>query len=301
MRKKKTNEQFVKEAEELHSGKYDYSLVEYKGALTKIKIICPTHGVFEQTPNSHIQGSGCIKCRNNNLLYSLEEFIKKAKEVHGEKYDYSLVEYNDCKIKIKIVCPAHGVFEQTPDSHIRGAGCPSCSGNKKLTTKEFIKKAKEVHGEKYDYSLTDYKGVDNIIKIVCPIHGIFEQTPYKHVRRKQGCAVCKFSHGEREIYNILKNNNIKFIHQYRFKNCKFKNPLPFDFYLPEDNICIEFQGIQHFKKIDFWGGENMLKKQKEHDKIKENYCIENNIKLIKINYNDNIEECMYSNLSFTCS
>ena len=86
-----------------------------------------------------------------------EDFIKKAKAVHGDKYDYSLVEYKNSRIKVKIICPIHGIFEQAPGNHLLGAGCPDCSGRKRSTTEEFIQRARAIHGDKYDYSLVDYK------------------------------------------------------------------------------------------------------------------------------------------------
>ena len=122
-----------------------------------------------------------------------EDFIKKAKAIHGDKYDYSLVDYKNCKIKVKIICPVHGIFEQTPDKHLNDKnGCKKCA-NEKLREdrkdKDFIQKAKEVHGDKYDYSLVDYKNNQTKVKIICPIHGIFEQNAYYHINGG-GCPEC---------------------------------------------------------------------------------------------------------------
>ena len=123
----KTTEEFIKKAKEIHGDKYDYSLVDYKNAHTKIKIICPKHGIFEQLPLNHLSGKKCPKCKG--YYKTTEEFIKEAREIHGNKYDYSLVDYKNSREKIKIICPKHGVFEQTPHNHLCGSGCPKCSSS----------------------------------------------------------------------------------------------------------------------------------------------------------------------------
>lgn len=126
MSKKKTTEEFIKEAKILYGDKYDYSKVEYFGNKQKVCIICPKHGEFWQTPNSHLRGRGCPKC-GGTAKSNTREFIKRAESVHGNKYNYSLVDYKTSKRKVKIICPEHGVFEQTPDMHLKGRGCPKCN------------------------------------------------------------------------------------------------------------------------------------------------------------------------------
>jgi len=119
--KRLTTEEFIEKSIKVHGDRYDYSLVEYKNAHTKVKIICKEHGVFEQTPNTHLNGSGCLECGGTKQL-NTKKFIKKAKEIHGKKYDYSLVNYINAKTKIKIICTNHGEFEQTPNSHLNSCG-----------------------------------------------------------------------------------------------------------------------------------------------------------------------------------
>jgi len=121
-----------------------------------------------------------------------EQFIEKAKAIHSDKYDYSLVEYKNNRTKVKIICHEHGIFEQRSDSHLRGQGCSKCKGGgkKKLTTEEFIKKAKNIHGDKYDYSLVEYKNNKTKVKIICPIHDVFEQRPGSHLKGCD-CPKCK--------------------------------------------------------------------------------------------------------------
>ena len=185
---KLTTEEFVKKAREVHGDKYDYSKVEYKNSATKVCIICPIHGEFKQTPNNHLRGQNCPKCGGRGKLIT-EDFIKKAKEVHGNKYDYSKADYKNNHTKVTIICPAHGEFKQIPSSHLQGSGCPKCGGREKLTTEGFIKRAKEIHDNKYDYSKVDYKNAVTKVTIMCPIHGKFEQKPSDHLSSK-GCPKC---------------------------------------------------------------------------------------------------------------
>ena len=179
---------FVKKSREIHGDKYDYSKVCYKNTNTKVTIICPTHGEFEQKPSNHLQGQGCSKCSNKYKL-TTKDFIKKSREIHDDKYDYSKVDYRNANAKVIIICPTHGKFEQTPHSHLLGNGCPKCSGNVKLTTMEFIEKAKEVHGDKYDYSKVEYKNAREKVCIICPKHGDFEQISNLHLQGS-GCPKC---------------------------------------------------------------------------------------------------------------
>ena len=129
--------------------KYDYSKVEYTNSKTKVCIICPIHGEFWQIPSSHLSGKGCKKCgminAHNKQKLTTTDFLNKLKEIHGDKYDYSKVEYVSYNTKVCIICPIHGEFWQTPDNLLHKHGCPSCGGSKKITTEEFIKRAKEVH------------------------------------------------------------------------------------------------------------------------------------------------------------
>ena len=209
-----------------------------------------------------------------------EIFINKANIKHENKYDYSKVEYINNKEKIKIICPIHNEFIQTPNDHLNGCGCPICGSNK-LNTLKFIEKAECIHENKYDYSKVEYIHSKNKVKIICPEHGEFIQIPNHHLNGA-GCPICKESRGEREIKKFLNLHNIKFAHQKRFLMCKDKKPLPFDFYLPELNVCIEFNGRQHYRPVPYWGGDKNFEKQQKRDKIKLNFCIVNKINLIII-------------------
>jgi len=164
--KKITTDNFITKSKEIHNDEYDYSLVKYVNSNTKVKIICKEHGIFEQKPTNHFNNKqGCPKCNGKNL--NTEDIIKKFSSIHGDKYDYSLVKYINTNIKVKIICPEHGIFEQKPIQHLQGKRCQKCFGGIKLTQKEFINNSKNVHGDEYDYSLVEYKNARTKVKIIC--------------------------------------------------------------------------------------------------------------------------------------
>lgn len=295
---KMNNESFIEKAIKIHGYEWDYSLVDYVNTSTKIKIICKKHGIFEQTPNCHLRKRRCPKC-HGNMKYTNKTFIEKCEKIWGpklyKKYDLSLIKYKDNKSPIKIFCKIHNdFFEQRPDMFLQKHGCDFCGGTFKLTTEDFIKKSKLIHGDSIDYSLVDYKGAHIKVKLICQKHQHeFKQKPYRHLSGC-GCPICKLSIGEKKIKNYLDNNKIYYISQHTFENCKYKNSLPFDFYLPKYKTCIEFDGIQHYKIVEHFGGKNTLELNKIKDNIKNNYCKINNIKLIRIPYNkiDEIENIL---------
>ena len=279
---------FLIRAKNIHGNKYSYDKVIYSNNYTPIVIICSEHGEFLQKPINHINKKhGCPKC-SKTIKTTVNKFIEQAKKIHGGKYDYSLINYINAKTKIIIICPTHGQFTSTPSSHIhQKTGCSKCSEKYKYTNKEFIDKAKNIHLDRYDYTKVNYKNNYTKITIICPIHGEFKQTPSNHLSGK-GCEICCNSQNETIISTFLKNKGIRFIAQHKFPDCKNIKLLPFDFYLPDYNMCIEYNGKQHYKPITFFGGEIGYKKQKKRDQIKINYCSINNIRLIIINDNDNI-------------
>ena len=279
---------------------YDYSKFKYTKMREKVIIICKKHGEFFPTCSNFKKGSGCPECskkiiRNygNNSTKKLTqvEIIKRFKKVHKDKYDYSKVDYINSSTKVEIICPEHGSFFQIPASHIRKHGCPKCSILKRsilrisnsYNTQSLIKKFKDVHGNKYDYSEVKYINTNSKVEIICSKHGSFFQNIYSHFNGV-GCPKCNSSKGEEKIRLYLEKYKINYIEQYRFNNCKNINPLPFDFYLPELNILIEFDGKQHFKPIFHFGGKKEFLKIQKRDKIKTEFVKKNNIKLIRIPY-----------------
>ena len=230
------------------------------------------------------------------------EFIKKCILKYGNKYDYSKVKYINSKVKVCIIChekdefgEEHGEFWQRPNDHLNGCGCPKCNDKYIPTTEEWIKKAKQVHGDKYDYSKTVYINSQTNICIICPEHGEFWQLPSTHLKGS-GCPLCVGTHGEQYIMEFLNKNNIQFEFQKTFKWLKYRKNLYLDFYLPELKCCIEFQGEQHYKPINF-GSKNKkellseFKLIQKRDIVKEKLCRENNIRIFYIKYDElfNIE------------
>lgn len=263
MPKKKTKEQFISDAIKIHGNIYSYENVIYVNSKTKVKIICPVHGDFFQIPNAHLNGNKCPKCSKRNVK-STEEFIDECKKLHGNKYDYSAVEYKNNKQKIVIICKEHNNrFEIYARSHLNGIGCQKCK------IKKYIPLFNKVHNNYYSYEEAEYNGHLESIKITCPVHGIFLQNPFYHLDGC-GCSQCnmKLSKGEMYIKIFLEENNINFEQQKRFCDCKNNYTLPFDFFIESENICIEFDGLQHYVPIDYFGGDKVFLRQLENDKIK---------------------------------
>lgn len=187
-RQRITKEIFISRSKEIHKNRYDYSKVIWVNQKTDVCIVCPVHGDFWQKPKNHIRGNGCQKCFATPKS-STKEFIKKAKAIYGEEYDYSKVEYQGNKNKVCIICSKHGEWWMSPNNHLRGHRCPGCYGTPKYTNDEFITMAKKIHGNKYDYSKIEYKGNKTNVCIICPKHGEFWQKPQSHLNGN-GCSKC---------------------------------------------------------------------------------------------------------------
>ena len=216
---KRTSEETISDFASIHNEFYDYSKTIYTDMKTKVTITCPTHGDFEQLPGSHMSGHGCKQCADiktkEAIQSSTEEWVTKAKLVHGNKYDYSKVVYTAAKNKVTIMCLEHGDFEQTPNNHTnQSQGCPNCGlesniGRFLSNTLEFIKKAVMVHGDKYRYDMVNYLGNRAPISITCTTHGSFKQTPHAHLRG-YGCTSCAkygFDKNKPGLLYILSINN----------------------------------------------------------------------------------------------
>lgn len=283
----KSSEDFIKNSIKVWGDKYDYSQCEYKNARTKVKIIYDGI-VFEQLPNSHLSGFPCEGFLDQKV------FLQKAIKKWGNKYDYTLVKFVNANTKVRIILNGT-IYEQTPHNHLKYAPEKRLS---KKTNDEFISEAKEIHDNKYSYDKVIYVSDRNKVTITCPIHGDFEQSCNAHIRG-QGCPSCKESKGEREICAFLNRYQINFDRQKKFDDCKYENHLRFDFYIPSARTCIEFDGIQHFQPLDYFGGHIAYFKLKEKDKIKSDYCEDNYINLIRIRYDqiDDIYQILWNNLS----
>ena len=273
--KRKPIEQFIEEARSIHGDKYDYSKVVYRDGGTKICVVCRIHGDFMIRPNDHLKGAGCPKC-GGVYQPTTEEFIEKAKSVHGDKYDYSKVKYVNNRSKVGIVCPEHGLFFQTPHNHLAGQGCPLCgyqarAEHNSQTLEDFINKANSVHGGKYDYGATQLnRGRE--VKITCPKHGEFEQSPHDHLQGC-GCPACgyKLSRGENEIAEFIKSLgfSVKTRSRDLIKNREI------DIYVPEKNVAVEFDGL-------LWHSERFKENPMAYHIDKTEKCANAGIRLIHV-------------------
>lgn len=204
--KRLTKKQFVAKAQAIHGDRYDYTDSVYHSIRSKIKIRCRIHGEFEQTTKLHLKGRGCPKCKGQNAALKLrmpsDEVLRQMKAKHGDKYDYSKAVIKGKKIhKIEIICPKHGTFWQTPSMHISGQGCPECGldvlrTHLVLSQEEFLKRAKDKHGDKYDYSKAVYTRLHEDVTIICSTHCEYTQPAYYHLSGS-GCPKC--AHQESKI------------------------------------------------------------------------------------------------------
>lgn len=222
---KYSNEKIIEQFREIHGDLYDYSLLEYQGDKSKVKIICRKHGVFTQWVSGHKKGSGCRQCALNSLKpkYTTEQIIEQFKKKHGDRFDYSLVDYKKSTEKIKIICKKHGVFEQLPGMHRKGQGCAQCMyDGKRLPYDKVIQEFQNTHGLLYDYALVEYENIDQKVKISCATHGVFEQSPWHHMRG-DGCPKCvgKYSTSE----EILKSFREVHGDRYDYSQVDFKYKL----------------------------------------------------------------------------
>lgn len=296
MGSRKTKEQFIADAKKLFGDYYDYSLVDYVNNNTKVKIICPVHGVFEQVPRNHTSGIGCWKCGRvvtaNKTRHTTAEFIENATKIHGDKYDYSEVEYTRTQDKVKIICKKHGAFYQRPNQHIKGNGCPVCGFESMVAktssnTERYVQQARKILGDRYDYSKVNYKNYLTNIEIVCREHGSFFQLPYQHLKGK-GCPICSASTGEKEIIDYLNQKKLDFVYQKTFDDLSDVQKLRYDFYVPSKNLLIEYNGVYHYKVVN--GDVAKYEYQIKHDKMKSDYAKKNNIPLLVIKYTENVKE-----------
>lgn len=295
-----STDKFISKLANIHGNNYDYSSTVYMGSNKPITYKCYMHGDITQIARTHMSGSKCPHCgyekkRNIKTRITKEEFISRSNKKFGNLFDYSksvIDNTTNMFTKIIIICKVHGEFEQTLSNHLSSKfGCSKCRdvevGKKfalyyRETYGSYVDRFKKIHGNKYDYSNVDESvGCKTKVKIVCPIHGDFYQTLEKHLMH--GCSKCSSSHGESKVREWLIKNNIAFVEQKRFDNCRNKKPLPFDFYIESLNICIEYDGEFHYKTMDI-NNEETLRYVQSNDLIKNNFCLNTKIKLIRIPY-----------------
>ena len=282
--KKMTTIDFVTKSKIVHNNFFSYEKTEYINSNSKVIVTCPIHGDFEVKANNHLNCANFKKCQHEGISHEItilkkhknstkkltnEEFLKKCFEKWGNKYTYEKTEYIASRKKVIITCPIHGDFEITPNHFLNGRGCAYCAKNGIIDNGKFIEKAKKIHGDKYDYSKIQYMSTHKQICIICPDHGEFWQTPANHLKG-EGCPLCKQSKLENTIHLFLKENHLNFIPQKKFK---WLGRQSLDFYLPDYNIAIECQGIQHFETVPFFKNNNIFRLDNKKQKLCEKHGV----------------------------
>lgn len=292
---KKIHSQYVKELSVVNP---DIEVLEeYVNTNTPILHKCKIDGyVWKVCPSSILRGHGCPMCARRELqkqkLKSHEQYIKEVSIINPNIE--VLEQYIDAKTPILHRCRIDGnEWKTVPDSIIRGCGCPVCAGNILKTTNQYIKDVAVVNPD--IEVLGEYINAKTPILHKCKIDGNQWMASPTNILSGGCCPQCQESSGERIIRQWLISHNIKYISQKTFIDCKDINMLPFDFYLIDYNICIEYDGRQHFEPVDFAGegeewAQQQFKKTQYHDKIKNTYCENNDIPLLRIPYFKNIEE-----------
>lgn len=294
----KSKNDFITDCNRVHGNKYDYSLVEYEHSHKKVKIICPIHGVFEQTPTNHISGkNGCRKCSGNDRK-DKQKFIFESNKIHNNKYDYTLIEYVNRNKKVKIICPVHGIFEQIPKNHLNGFGCSKCTGNNKKSTKEFIEISKKLFGEKFDYTLTEYLGMSYKVKLICKEHNfIFEINAHNHLYHKFSCPLCNNKSIRLRRLEKIKENKLKghpLMPVFNLKACEY-----FDGIMKKENINIQHAlngGEYYIKELGYWLDGYDLKNNTVYEYYEKHHFTKNGLRkkdIIRENEIKNFLKCKF--------
>lgn len=290
-------ESFIKKAKEIWGDLYDYSKSVYTKSSEKLIVICKKHGEFNVSPNNHTHKDsprGCPLCKNEKIskkrATSKNVFMEKMKTIFGGKYDFSNSVYVNSKTPMEIICPTHGKFQRTPNELIKGRGCQKCKPYK-LSTDGFIKRAKTIHDDKYDYSHSVVTGRHDFVCIKCKKHGYFWQEVGSHLSGS-GCPICKESSLEKTLSLELVKLGINFERHF---TADWSNRKSYDFILPNMGILIECQGEQHFDLVDFFGGKEKFDKQVENDVIKNELAQKHDYKLMYLFKNEkDIEKAISS-------
>lgn len=284
---------FVEQAQKVHHGIYSYPDVSYQGGSQPVAIVCPRHGKFEQIAQNHLAGKGCQKCaavvRGDARRSSLEDFVRGARVVHGDTFDYSQVTYATNQSTVAIICPKHGVFIQTPASHLAGRGCIPCSRARRTTSRaDFVARVTEIFSGFYGYSRIETERVrhKDLVEVICPRHGVFSIRANSHLRGK-GCRHCRTSQHERYIRRLLDVAGIDYEAQWGHETLRDQLPLRFDFMLPRQKVLIEYDGVFHSAPQAWAGGsakaEKAFEDTRRRDAVKDRWAANNGWQLIRLN------------------
>ena len=292
---RKTTEEYLQECKDKE---YDLPIEDYKSYHIKIKHKCKQGHVYQQAPSNHLKGKGCPICAIRNIskvkTKSSKEYLYECKD---KGYDLPIEDYVDAHTRIRHKCSQGHIYKQKPNNHLCGQGCPICGGTKRKTPREYYNLCKE---KGLDLPIEDYINATTKIKHICDKGHIYKQTPNSHLNGI-GCPVCNESHGEKFIRNYLNKHSIKYESQKSFHDLKDKTYLSYDFCLPDYNTLIEYQGIQHYKDKDYFGGDKQFETQQYHDNLKREYAKNNGYKLLELHYSldtqEKVNKYLINNLS----
>lgn len=295
--KKMTKEEFIENAKIVHNNYFSYEHCNFINVNSKVIVTCPVHGDFEVKASNHLNGANCKICSKENIVHKItlrpkrnastkklttEIFKEKLKKMWGDRYVCPEdEEYINNKTPMNILCKEHGIFTITPNHILSGRGCPICGRNKKKTTQQIIEEIKNAQPySDYDYDEVVYKGIHRHIKLKCNKCGtIFYNSPSNLIKNKNGCPGCNASQMEIEMKDFLSKNNINYETEKTFEWLKNQGNMFLDFYLPDFNVTIECQGIQHFKDVNFGNSVSLVKETQMRDRIKKELCEKHNIKV----------------------
>ena len=287
-----SKEELQEKSNRIHNKEYEI-LGDYINTNTKIEIKHLKCGsIFQQTPDKHLRKNKCPICFGNNRL-SVNILQERSDKKYGKGEYKILGEYvnNSTPILVKhLKCGSE--YMQIPNNHLKRK-CSNCFGTPKKSNIQIQLESNKIHNSEY-VLIGNYCGANNQITLKHKTCGKeFKIIAFSHLKGSK-CIYCHNSKGENRIEEILKNKGIEFINGKSFDGCKSKNKLRFDFYLPKYNTCIEYDGIQHFKPIEWFGGIDSFTSNKERDEIKNKWCVDNDINLIRISYKEDIEDKLNS-------
>ena len=286
-------DKFIARAKDRFGDRFDYSPTIYVNARAPIQFICPIHGLQEQNPMQHLRGTGCPKCDDDKQRHNTDDFIRMAREIHGDRYDYTPTEYTTRDKEVKIICKTHGEFKIIAANHLAGGNCPDCAKleaaeKNTLNQDEFIARAKAIHRDRFDFSQTHYIKMDVPVIVICPKHGPFSISP-NNLLSGSGCPDCATSKGEIKVKYWLEDHDIQFKWHYTLRRRNVKKNISgiiSDFYVKDANAIIEYNGRQHYEPFERFGGEEKFKIQQKRDSDEVEICKERGLNLIVIPYTE---------------
>lgn len=294
--------EFLRRARKIHGDRYQYNVRTYQSATAKMTIICPLHGSFRQSPFNHLKGHRCNKCASQiagdkNAL-SESQVMERLARIHGQRFRV-IGEYKRLNTPTQVLCTACGLQRESRLADLLngdGIAC-KCSKCYRRNTETFIAEAIETHGAgQYDYTATQFVTVKKPVLIHCnSCDTNFTQTPEIHLMGC-GCPKCAQPKGERDVARWLDDNEFGYEIQKKFDTCRHYRLLPFDFYIPSLRTLVEYDGAQHFRAVEWFGGEKAFERTQKRDAIKNKWATEHGYTLIRIRYDESIPEVLTDTL-----